>query len=71
MYDKFKVTLLVYVAVAVHANAFYHGCCPTTPPTRHYISPTRTANINEMNEWIAATRDAWITGCMSAWKCMI
>ena len=24
----------------------------TTPPTRHYISLTRIANIHEMHEWI-------------------
>ena len=50
MFDKFKVTLAI--AMAFSAVALYYGCCPTTPPTRHYISLTRTANIYEMHEWI-------------------
>ena len=38
--------------MAFSAVALYYDCCPTTPPTRHYISLTRTANIYEMHEWI-------------------
>ena len=41
------------------------GVVLTTPPTRRYISPTRTANDHDMYEWLLASIIA-TTGDMHA-----
>ena len=43
------------------------GVVLTTPPTRRYISPTRTADDHDMYEWLLAPIMA-ITGDMHAWS---